>query len=241
MNGIDPGVSTPVSGLTALLLRQEDGFWIHRSSERRIPDRARVCPEGLGPGIWGNPCSTPWTDLADTIRPSGTSDHPERGNPNQMKRFRPTDLVIQGISCEKDGVTRTRKQGPSRKMIQVIGDIPVKETRATWWNSRDIRSRSHLRVAIVEGIGSNRNLKRSMDGDRQRSDASPVWNSGQLGSLTLVDPPGRLTSPTGSQSCILGNPDHRKRPSYGRHPHIGSLRVKRSRATRTFSMDLFDG
>lgn len=165
MNGIDPGVSTPVSGLTALLPWQKGGSRMHRSSERGFPDRARVCPEGLGPGPRGNPRSTPWTDLADTIRPSGTSDHPERGNPSQMKRFRPTDLVIQGISCEKDGVTRTRKQEPSRKMIQVIGDIPVKDPRATWRNSRDIRSRSHLRAAIVEGTGSNRNLKRSMDDD----------------------------------------------------------------------------
>jgi hypothetical protein len=53
----------------------------------------------------------------------------------------------------------------------------------------------------------------------------PGSEFGETRMLTLVDPPGRLTSPTGSQSCILGNPDHRKRPFNGRHPHIGSIRV----------------
>jgi hypothetical protein len=93
--------------------------------------RARVCPEGLGPGSRGNSRSTPWTDLADTIRPSGTSDHPSRGNLGKMKRFRPTGLVFQGNPCEKDGVTRTRKQGSSRRMIQVIGEFPDEDLGAT--------------------------------------------------------------------------------------------------------------
>ena len=66
-----------------------------RSSERIMKDRARVCPEGLGPGLRGNPLSTPWTVLADTTRPSGTSCRRERGNPVPMMGIRPKDQVFQ--------------------------------------------------------------------------------------------------------------------------------------------------
>ena len=70
-------------------------------------------PEGLSsrlPGrLWawnmGQPVSHTWTNLADTIRPYGTSGYQERGNPILMMRFRPTKCSL-GTPCEKDGVTR---------------------------------------------------------------------------------------------------------------------------------------
>lgn len=81
-------------GLTTRRPRSQDGSPTCRSSDRQERDGAHVCPEGLGPGSRGIPRSTPWTLLADTNRPFGTSDHQEWGNLIQMTRSRSTDLVF---------------------------------------------------------------------------------------------------------------------------------------------------
>jgi hypothetical protein len=112
-----------------------------RSSDRLTRDRARVCPEGLGPGSRGNPCSTPWTLLADTNRPFGTSDHQARGNPSPMMRYRSTDLVFPREPLWKGRDFPTPEARTFLRPNQVIGEIHAPNSGATRNEVRGTRSK----------------------------------------------------------------------------------------------------